>query len=91
VLLETKTGKVRSELQGHNGYLGCLAFSPDGATLAAGDGRTIRLWPVQTGKLRSTFRRHPDTVHTLAFSANGKTLLSADSTQTLLWDVGPPE
>ncbi len=60
-----------------------LAFSPDGALLAAGGGEASRsgeltLWNVAKGKLVRTFEdAHSDTVYGLDFSADGKYLASA--------------
>jgi WD40 repeat protein len=54
-----------------------VAFSADGATLAAGcsDG-VIRLWDLASGELRQTFSGHVAAVSRLAFAPNGRTLAS---------------
>jgi WD40 repeat protein len=66
-----------------------VAFSPDGATLAAGcsDG-VIRLWDVVSGDLRLTFSGHVGTVRRLAFAPDGRTLASLGDDHTLkLWHL----
>ena len=68
-----------------------VAFSPDGNTLATGNGDgSIDLWNLNTGKVERTFFGHSDVVNSLVFSPDGKMLASGagslDST-VKLWDV----
>jgi WD40 repeat protein len=56
-----------------------LVFSPDGKTLATGDGwldRTgeVKLWDVDAGTERVSLREHPNAIRSLAFSPDGRTL-----------------
>jgi WD40 repeat protein len=48
-LWEISSGKTQVVIKGHPQPFACLAFSPDGKTLAAGcDDKTIKLWDVST-------------------------------------------
>jgi WD40 repeat protein len=76
----------------------CVAFSPDGKTLAAGGiywpdfqmsehWGTLRLWDAATGSLLYDLRC-PDQVNSIAFAPDGKTLASAGSDGSVaLWEV----
>ena len=75
----------------HTDWVTSIAFSPDGRTLAGGEGRvdnTIRLWEVATGEHKQTLTGHTDWVISVAFSPDGKTLASGSGDQTIrLWDA----
>jgi WD40 repeat protein len=74
----TTTGPAAT-LQGHTDAITCVAFSPDGNTLASSSGdTTARLWDVATGKELVTLYEHPSTVYAVAFSPDG-TLLASGS------------
>jgi WD40 repeat protein len=71
----------------------CLAFAPDGKTLAAGGGLRdrpgeIKLWDLATGAARATLRGHQNFVSALAFAPDGRTLAAASFDGIVkLWDV----
>ncbi|MGB6296557.1 MAG: hypothetical protein WBF90_10265, partial [Rivularia sp. (in: cyanobacteria)] len=83
------TGKLISNLSGHQDRVISVAFSPDGKTLATGSwDKTIKLWNPTTGKIISTLNRHQDTVSSVAFSPDGKTLASGSVDKTIkLWSL----
>jgi WD40 repeat protein len=57
----------------------CIAFSPDGATLASGSvDKTVKLWNVATGEELATLNGHSSVVYSLAFSPDSKLLASVN-------------
>src|SRR5262249_55757336 len=67
---------------GHGAPVNCLAFSPDGKTLASGSNdKTVKIWDLASGKEVVTLQSHARPVVSVAFSPDGKMLASAcDST-----------
>lgn len=72
-------------LEGHEGVITTLAFSPDGKIVASGSkDRTARLWNVNTGEFKEEFEEHKGTVNSVVFrpksnSRLGKLLGKPDS------------
>ena len=76
-------------LKGHKGWVGGVAFSPDGETLAtaAADG-TVKLWHVGSGEVRRTLAGHKGHVTTVAFAPDGQTLATGGFDRAVrLWNV----
>jgi hypothetical protein len=86
VLWDADSGRVLATLAQEATVFG-LALSPDGRTVAVGDGRRLKLWDVATGKLLRTLAGHGEQVGPVAFSPDGKLLASAAGGEVRLWDA----
>ncbi len=97
-LSSTHTSIPITSFSGHHNRIECIAFSPDGKTIASGSTDqtsvgnkkpvTIRIWNAVTGEHIRTISRHSDKVTCIAFSPDGKTLVSGSMDQTIrFWDI----
>jgi RNA polymerase sigma factor (sigma-70 family) len=91
-LWEVPTGRPLRRLEGHRGWVGRLALSPDGKTLASGGSwwdNSLRVWDLASGKeLRCLDRGDFPVGQPLAFAPDGKTLYAARAREIEVWEVG---
>lgn len=92
-LWDATSRTVIRSLEGLHGAVTALAFSPDGATLAAAAGEPglageMALWKVGDGSHLRTWNGHRDAIYALDLSPDGRTLVTGSyDYQLKLWDA----
>jgi len=91
-LRSAETRALLRTLTGHAGPVNAVAFSADGALLAAAGGEPgvageVRFWNVADGKPVKSFRGHEDAIYALALAPDGKSFATGSyDHDILLWD-----
>ncbi len=73
---DTDSGETMYLLDGHNGRIRSLSFSPDGETLASASNDETKLWNLDTKTSQATFRAPGTSFTKSMYSPNGKLLAS---------------
>lgn len=95
-------GIARSMASGHHGNISCLAYHPDGTSIASGEGPVdhvswehykhfksydVCLWNTRSRKQIRALRGHPDKVTALTFSRDGRWLATGCKDGSIrIWD-----
>jgi len=79
--------KLKTNLNGHTGYINTVTVSPDGSLCASGgkDG-TAMLWDLNEGRHLSSLDAN-DTIHAMCFSPVRYWLCAATSSTIKIWDL----
>jgi WD40 repeat protein len=74
---------------GHHFQVSCVAYSPDGRTLASGSfDQTIKLWNLSERRVQATLVGHGAVVVRVAYAPDGRAVASVDAGDTVrVWDT----
>ena len=88
---DARTGAVLFELPGRaDSPVRCVAYSPDGSTIVAGEGSTARVWDVGSDPPSELveLKGHAGDVNGVAFSPDGQRIVTGSRDGTVrVWDV----
>ncbi len=88
-LWDLKTWERTAVLDGHDGQVNGLVFSPDGDTLAsASSDRSIRVWDLATNDLAWVGKGHSGEVLAVTYDPDGRFVVSGSQDRTVaVWDA----
>ncbi|EKM57728.1 uncharacterized protein PHACADRAFT_138987 [Phanerochaete carnosa HHB-10118-sp] len=97
-LWDTTNGTLLQVLEGHQGVVSYLTFSPDGEKLLSSEAMadfdraaSPRLWDVKSGRCEQTFTGHNRGVRMAKFFPGGKHVVSCSYDGSVrVWEIGQP-
>jgi len=89
---DSETGLLIHQLNGHNGTVNSVCFSPDGKRIVSGSNdHAVKVWDAATGKELLTLGHHSDGVESASFSPDGERVVSGGVDNVLkVWDARMP-
>jgi small GTP-binding protein len=89
-LWDVQTGRCLRVLEGHTGWVACVAWSPDQRLALSGAwDNTVRLWDVEGGICLLILEGHTNRVDGVEWSPDQRLVMSCGADNTMrLWDVG---
>ncbi len=88
-IIETATGKLLWELQGHSGILSTITFNGTSTYAVTGsEDKTAKVWDIATGKLVVTLAGSLYGIDAAGFTPDGSQIVTTSFNRTsLVWDV----
>ncbi|CAN5834353.1 hypothetical protein BH23ACT4_BH23ACT4_07530 [soil metagenome] len=88
MIYDLATGELKGTLEGHQGDVTDIGFTPDGARVVTSsrDG-TVRVWDVESGETIGIYTGHDDSVQDLQISKDGSAVASSGSADVRVWDL----
>lgn len=85
---DATSGKEQRTLQGQQGFLYAVIFSPDGERIITGGDRNAKIWDAATGRELLELRGHSLSVLSIAYSPDERRILTSSLDKTAkLWDA----
>lgn len=85
---EIKSGKIIKTLEGHQGHILSVQFSPNGELIATSQDKTVRIWDVKSGKCINVLEGHTSAVLSCRFCLNGEFVVTRSEDNAMgIWNL----